>query len=61
MVSHRPGEVRLESAAPSAGFTMEVDKAGPEEVEVEFDNATSRFEVQIRWEDGILDTEVVSG
>ena len=58
VVSHRPGEVRLESAAPTAGFAMEIEKQGPDEVRVEFRSSTARFDIRIRWENGVLDTQV---
>ena len=60
MVSHRPGEVRLESAAPTAGFAMEIEKDGPDEVRVEFRSLTARFDIRIRWEDDVLETQVDS-
>ena len=57
IVSYRPGEVRLESVAPSPGFRYEIDDHGPSEVRVEFDGGESRVEVRARWDDGLV-TEV---
>ena len=57
IVSYRPGEVRLESVAPSPGFRYEIDDAGPPEVRVEFDGGELRVEVRVRWDDGLV-TEV---
>lgn len=39
--------VRIVSAAPSAGFGKEVGNAGPEEVEVQFTNATTNHESHV--------------
>lgn len=58
VVSHRPGEVRLESATPNPGYAMEIDKRGPDEVRVEFEGQDDDFEVRVRWNDGALDVEV---
>jgi cytoskeletal protein RodZ len=58
VVGHRPGEVRLDSATPAPGFTMEIDKQGPDEVRVEFDSQGDSFEIRVRWENGVLSTEV---
>ena len=58
MVSHRPGEVRLESATPAAGYSMEVDESGPREVRVEFDGSDAEVEIRVRWEGDQLEVEV---
>lgn len=58
VVGHRPYEVRLESATPAPGFTMEIDKQGFDEVRVEFGNDDVSYEVRVSWEDGVLTTEV---
>ena len=58
VVGHRPHEVRLESATPAPGFSMEIDKQGPDEVRVEFENDDDSFEIRVRWENGVLTTEV---
>ena len=57
IVSYRPGEVRLESVAPTPGFRHEIDEAGPPEVRVEFEGAEARVEVRVRWDGGLV-TEV---
>jgi len=57
IVSYRPGEVRLESVAPSPGFRYEIDDQGPSEVRVEFDGGELRVEVRARWDNGLV-TEV---
>ncbi|HEU4750809.1 MAG TPA: hypothetical protein VFT54_07095 [Acidimicrobiia bacterium] len=57
IVSYRSGEVRLESVAPLAGFSFEVDDAGPPEVRVEFEGPV-RVEIRVRWRDGQLVTEI---
>ena len=50
VVSYRPGEVILDGATPSAGFTVEVEKQGPPEVEVKFESESTRVEVQVSWD-----------
>lgn len=57
VVSYRPGEVRLESVAPTPGFTYEIDDEGPPEVRVEFEGGDVRVEIRVRWDGGLV-TEV---
>jgi hypothetical protein len=57
IVSYRPGEVKLESVAPTPGFSYEIDDQGPPEVRVEFEGGDVRVEVRVRWEGGLI-TEV---
>lgn len=57
VISHHPGEVRLESVAPLAGYGFEVENSGPQEVRVEFEGPL-RVEVRVRWRDGQLVTEI---
>jgi hypothetical protein len=57
IVSYRPGEVRLESVAPSPGFGYEIDDQGPSEVRVEFDGGELRVEIRARWDNGLV-TEI---
>lgn len=55
VVSHRPGEVRLESVAPAPGFAYEIDDEGPPEARVEFEGGDGvRVEVRARWENGLV-------
>ncbi|MFP3913798.1 MAG: hypothetical protein ACLFWM_02910 [Actinomycetota bacterium] len=61
VVSHRPGEVRLESATPAPGYAMEIDHRGPDEVRVEFEGQSDEYRIRVRWRDGALDTEVERG
>jgi type IV secretory pathway VirJ component len=58
IVSYRPGEVRLESVAPLAGFSYDIDKAGPDEVRVEFEGDDLKAEIRVRWENGALLTTI---
>lgn len=58
VVSHRPGEVRLESATPAPGYAMEIDDRGPDEARVEFAGADDEYEIRVRWHNGALDVEV---
>ena len=57
IVRYRPGEVEYQSATPAPGFQVEVDKAGPPDVKVEFESEEQRFEVEARWNDGGLDVK----
>ena len=57
IVSYRPGEVRLESVAPSPGFGYEIDDQGPSEVRVEFEGSQLRVEIRARWDNGFV-TEI---
>ena len=57
IVSYRPGEVKLESVAPTPGFAYEIDDQGPPEVRVEFEGGEVRVEVRVRWDGGLV-TEI---
>jgi hypothetical protein len=57
IVSYRPGEVKLESVAPTPGFSYEIDDQGPPEVRVQFEGGDVRVEVRVRWDGGLV-TEV---
>ena len=57
IVSYRLGEVKLESVAPTPGFSYEIDDQGPPEVRVEFQGGDIRVEVRVRWDGGLV-TEV---
>jgi hypothetical protein len=59
VVSYRPQEVVLGSAAPAAGFAAEVKKSAPE-VDVEFESESAKYRVRARWEGGDLSVEVES-
>jgi hypothetical protein len=58
VISFRPNEVRLESVAPAAGFTFDIEDSGPREVRVEFQGGAVKVEVRARWRDGGLVTEI---
>jgi hypothetical protein len=60
VVSYRPDEVVLGSAAPAAGFAAEIKKSGPPEVDVEFESESAKYRVRARWADGDLSVEVES-
>lgn len=57
VVGYRPGEVVLQSAAPNPGFSVEVKKGGPPDVEVEFEGESAKYEVKAKWSDGQLSVE----
>ncbi len=58
VVSYRPEEVVLSSASPAAGFAAEIKKAGPPEVDVEFESESAKYRVKARWANGDLVVEV---
>jgi len=58
VVKYRPDEVVLQGASPAAGFHVEVDEAGPPDVEVEFESETLKVEIRARWDHGELRIEV---
>ena len=60
VVSYRPDEVVLSSAAPAAGFSAEIKKEGPPEVDVEFEGESAKYRVRARWEGGELSVETES-
>jgi hypothetical protein len=51
-------DVAFVNAVPKAGFSVEIDKAGPKEVRVEFESADHQSEFRARWEDGELDIDI---
>lgn len=58
VVTYRPGEVLLQTATPAAGYRAEIDKTGPDTVEVEFESDEAKYEVKVEWKDGALDVEI---
>jgi len=58
VVKYRPGEVVYQVASPAAGFRVEVDKAGPPEVRVEFESENLKVDFRARWNNGELDIEI---
>jgi len=50
--------VYLVAATPKAGFSVEIDKAGPGEVRVEFESSDRESSFRARWEDGELDIDI---
>ncbi len=58
VVTYRPGEVLLQTATPKSGYRAEIDKTGPDTVEVEFDSDETSYEVKVEWDDGALDIEI---
>jgi hypothetical protein len=61
VVSYRGDEVKLNSTSPAPGFSVEVEKAGPPEVRVDFEGISATVEVRIECENGVLDFEVDEG
>jgi hypothetical protein len=60
VVSYRPSEVVLSSAAPGAGFAAEIKKQGPPDVDVEFESESAKYRVRIEWANGDLSVETES-
>lgn len=58
VVRYRPDEVVFQAASPAVGFHVEVDKAGPPEVEVEFESETLKVKFRAKWNDGQLEVDV---
>jgi hypothetical protein len=58
IVSYRPSEVRLESVAPLAGFSFEIDDQGPERVRVEFIGGDVTYTLRAEWTSDGFVTEV---
>ncbi len=52
------GTVRLAGASPKPGFTMEVEKSGPEKVEVEFHNDDRESHFSAKFEDGHFEPSI---
>jgi hypothetical protein len=55
---YRPGEVSYQSATPAPGFQVDVEKAGPPQVKVEFESESRKVEIEASWSDGDLDVHV---
>ena len=51
-------DVAFVNAVPKAGFSVEVEKSGPTEVEVKFESADHQSEFRARWNDGELDIDI---
>ena len=58
IVSYRPSEVRLESVAPLAGFSFEIDDQGPDRIRVEFMGEDVTYTLQAEWTSDGFVTEV---
>jgi hypothetical protein len=54
VVSYRPEEVVLDAATPAPGFSVEIDKPGPPDVDVEFDSEDLRVRVRVEWDDKLV-------
>ncbi len=54
VVSYRPEEVVLEAATPAPGFSVEVGKQGPPDVDVEFESEELRVRVRVEWDDRLV-------
>ncbi len=50
--------VAFVNAVPKAGFSVEVEKSGPKEVEVKFESADHQSEFRARWKDGELAIDI---
>jgi len=52
--SHRPFEVRLDSAVAALGFEVEIKDLGPDEVDVKFEGEDTDYRIRAYWEYGLL-------
>lgn len=57
-VSYSNGQVHLQGASPAFGYSMEIEKTGPDEVRVDFESEGSDISVRVKWEGASLDIEV---
>lgn len=57
-VSFGNGQVHLQGASPAFGYSMEIEKTGPDEVRVDFESDGSDFSVRVKWEGDGLDIEI---
>lgn len=57
-VSYGDGQVHLQGASPAFGYSMEIEKTGPDEVRVDFESDDSDVSVRVEWEGNGLDIEV---
>lgn len=57
-VSYGNGQVHLQGASPAFGYSMEIEKTGPDEVRVDFESEDSDVSVRVEWEGDSLDIEV---
>jgi hypothetical protein len=57
-VSYGNGQVSLQGASPAFGYSMEIEKTGPDEVRVDFESEDSDVSVRVKWEGASLDIEV---
>jgi hypothetical protein len=53
-----PESIRMTAALPSAGWTMQPEEKGPDEVEVEFTNGDSELRIRARCKDGVIEPDV---
>jgi hypothetical protein len=57
-ISASDPDVRFVGASPAAGYTIEVDDRGPNQVKVEFDGAGGESEFVAKWESGVLVVDI---
>lgn len=57
VLRYRPGEVLYQSATPTLGYQVEVEKKGPPEVKIEFESEDHKVEVHAAWADGDIRVE----
>ena len=60
VVNYRPDEVVLSSASPAGGFSADIKKQGPPDVDVEFESESTKYRVRARWVEGDLAVETES-
>jgi len=56
-IESSPGVVNLVWATPNAGFSVEVESGGPNEVQVDFESGSHKSKFRASWSGGVLDIE----
>lgn len=57
-VSYGHGEVHFKSASATIGWTVEVKDAGPNEVDIKFEQGDVEIDVKVEWNEGELVVDV---
>lgn len=57
-VEYRPGEVRFVTAVPNLGWSWELRREDPDNIEVTFSRGDSEIRVRARWNDGEFGWEI---
>jgi hypothetical protein len=58
IVSYLGDQLRLDATLPAPGYSVEIDKDGPDRVEVEFENEDEDVRIRIERVGGIWDVDI---